>query len=71
VADLERMLHLLIAEPGARNNAGHCARQRLQEQYLWDSVSREIEQVYLQLNRWKEPETNRSSLANSVRNNAA
>lgn len=47
VADLERMLRLLIADRAAREFAGRRARQRIQDQYQWPKITAEIEQVYL------------------------
>jgi glycosyltransferase involved in cell wall biosynthesis len=52
-ADLERMLRLLIGDTHVREAAGRCARRRIQEQYLWSEVAREVERVYLEMVGWK------------------
>ncbi len=48
-ADLERMLRLLISEPGVRTAAARKARERVWEHYLWSRVARQIESVYREL----------------------
>jgi hypothetical protein len=52
-ADLERMLRLLIADTHVRKAAGRRAKRRIQEQYLWSEVAREVERVYLEMVGWK------------------
>ena len=46
VADLARMLQLLLANPQMRAEAGNRARQRMQELYLWPRITGQIAQVY-------------------------
>ena len=53
VADLERMLRLLIGEPRIREDAGARAKRRIQDQYLWPKITDEIERVYLEMMGWK------------------
>jgi glycosyltransferase involved in cell wall biosynthesis len=48
-ADLERMLRLLISEPGVRTAAARKTRERVWEHYLWGRVVRQVESVYLEL----------------------
>ena len=47
VADLERMLRLLIADREIREDAGRSAKRRIEYQYLWPKIAKEIEGVYL------------------------
>jgi glycosyltransferase involved in cell wall biosynthesis len=47
--DLERMLRILIAAPQLRQAAGSVARLRVAEQYQWATISKSIEEVYLQM----------------------
>jgi glycosyltransferase involved in cell wall biosynthesis len=54
VADLERMLHLLINDPEARKEAGRRAKRRIQEEYLWEKIAAQVEQVYINLYGWKQ-----------------
>ena len=44
--DLERMLRLLISEPGVRKAAADKTRESVWEHYLWGRVAREIEGNY-------------------------
>jgi glycosyltransferase involved in cell wall biosynthesis len=53
VADLERMLRLLIADPEIRRQAGISARDRVREHYLWPDIVEQIEQCYLDSLGWK------------------
>lgn len=46
VNDLTRMLSLLISNPELRRAAVEGALQRVEQQYLWDSITTRIEQVY-------------------------
>jgi glycosyltransferase involved in cell wall biosynthesis len=54
IADLERMLRLLINDSEARNDAGRRAKQRIQDEYLWDKFAAQVQQVYLDLYGCKE-----------------
>jgi glycosyltransferase involved in cell wall biosynthesis len=47
VADLERMLRLLIADREIREGMGRSAKRRIEEHYLWPKIAQEIEGVYL------------------------
>jgi glycosyltransferase involved in cell wall biosynthesis len=49
VADLTRMLGLLLSDSKLRVAAGVKARQRIQERYLWPRIATEIGQVYDEL----------------------
>jgi glycosyltransferase involved in cell wall biosynthesis len=49
VADLERMLCMLIEAPEIRENTGLRARDRVPKLYQWDSVATEVRGIYLQL----------------------
>ncbi len=53
-ADLERMLRLLISQAEVREAAGRAAKRRIQGQYLWGEVAREVERVYLDVVGWKQ-----------------
>ena len=46
VDDLTQHLESLIANPAIRAVAGTAARNRVEQEYDWDRISREIEQVY-------------------------
>lgn len=46
VADLERMLRLLLGEKTLRQAAGARAQQIIRESYLWEKVTPQIENVY-------------------------
>lgn len=47
--DLERMLRLLIADTGVREAAARKGQERVRERYLWNKITEQIEDVYLQL----------------------
>ena len=47
--DLERMLRLLIAGTGVREAAARKGQERVRERYLWNKITEQIEDVYLQL----------------------
>jgi len=49
VADLTRMLALLIRADSLRADAGRAARRRIEEQYLWPKIAKEIEMAYLEM----------------------
>jgi glycosyltransferase involved in cell wall biosynthesis len=46
VADLRRMLALLLNDEGLREAAGERARTRVEQNYLWNHVTAQIELVY-------------------------
>jgi glycosyltransferase involved in cell wall biosynthesis len=46
--DLERMLRLLISEPGIRKAAAIRAREKVRERYLWNGIAKEVEDIYLE-----------------------
>src|SRR5258708_5698212 len=46
VADLKRMLRLLIHADALRAEAGQAARDRIIERYLWPKIAKEIEEAY-------------------------
>src|SRR5436305_2998937 len=45
-ADLAKMLSLVLNSPGLRDEAGTKARIRIEQNYLWDNVTRRIDAVY-------------------------
>ncbi len=49
VDDLSDRLSFLIANPAIREAAGKAARKRVEEEYQWDKISREIEQSYFEV----------------------
>jgi glycosyltransferase involved in cell wall biosynthesis len=49
VLDLERMLRLLIGDADLRERAAKKAKERIQHGYLWPQITKQIEQVYLDL----------------------
>jgi len=49
VADLTRMLALLIQADSLRADAGRAARRRIEEQYLWPKITKEIETAYFEM----------------------
>ena len=55
-ADLERMLDLLIHNPGLRHQSAARERERIQGQYLWPEIARSIEKVYYNALGWKPSE---------------
>lgn len=46
VADLERMLRLLIENPQLRQITAESAKRRVQEKYLWKQIADEVGQTY-------------------------
>ncbi|HEV2699548.1 MAG TPA: glycosyltransferase, partial [Terriglobales bacterium] len=44
--DLAKMLSVLLTNPGLRDEAGKKARIRIEQNYLWDNVTRRIDAVY-------------------------
>jgi glycosyltransferase involved in cell wall biosynthesis len=49
IADLSRMLRLLIRADALRAEAGRAARNRIEERYLWPKIAKEIEEVYQEM----------------------
>jgi glycosyltransferase involved in cell wall biosynthesis len=49
VVDLTRLLALLIQADSLRADAGQAARRRIEEQYLWPKITREIEAAYFEM----------------------
>lgn len=54
-ADLAECLRFLIANPAAREAAGRMARKRIEDEYQWQKVAEEIEQVYFDMLGLKSP----------------
>jgi len=48
-SDLTDRLRFLIANPAVREAAGKLARQRIEDQYQWQRVAREIENAYFRM----------------------
>jgi hypothetical protein len=46
------MLHLLITDPEVREAAGHAAKQRIREQYLWPKIAQQVEEAYMEMMGW-------------------
>jgi len=55
--DLADKLRFLIANPAVREGAGQAAKARIQAQYLWPTIAKNIEQVYLEIARGGQPDT--------------
>ncbi len=54
IDDLERMLRLLVQDPGARVKAAIKASERIQKHYLWADIAKRIELDYLDLLGWSQ-----------------
>jgi glycosyltransferase involved in cell wall biosynthesis len=54
IADLERMLRLLISDREVREFAATAARERVRERYLWPQIAQDIERAYWKLIGWPE-----------------
>ena len=52
LADLERMLDLLVRNPELRRQAAARARARVQNQYLWPEIAQSIETAYYKVLGW-------------------
>jgi glycosyltransferase involved in cell wall biosynthesis len=52
VADLQRMLDLLIRDPELRRQSAVRGRERIQEQYRWPAIARSIEKAYHRVLGW-------------------
>jgi len=50
--DLADRLRFLIVNPAARQAAGRTAKKRIEEQYQWQKIARDIEKTYFQLMGW-------------------
>ncbi len=46
VADLERMLRLLLSDSQVRKSAARRGQQRVRERYLWRAVAEDVDRVY-------------------------
>jgi glycosyltransferase involved in cell wall biosynthesis len=51
--DLADRLRFLIANPAVREAAGRAAKTRIQEQYLWPTITAEIESAYFRVMGWE------------------
>ena len=60
VDDLSDRLRFLIGNPAIREAAGKAARKRVEEEYQWDKISREIEQAYFEVLGLKSRDAKRS-----------
>ncbi len=49
LADLKQMLELLIRADSLRTAAGKAAKKRIEEHYLWPSITKEIEAAYYEM----------------------
>jgi glycosyltransferase involved in cell wall biosynthesis len=49
VADLQRMLELLLSEPELRNRTGIRAQARVRQHYLWENVTKGIATIYSEM----------------------
>jgi glycosyltransferase involved in cell wall biosynthesis len=56
LTDLERMLDLLVHDPGLRRQSAARGRERIQGQYLWPEVARSIETAYYNVLGWSRSE---------------
>ena len=50
--DLADRLRFLIANPAVRQAAGQTAKKRIEGQYQWQKIARDIEKTYFQLMGW-------------------
>jgi glycosyltransferase involved in cell wall biosynthesis len=53
VADLERVLTVLLSDPRICQAAGRAGQERIRQSYLWTGIAGEIERAYLQLLGWE------------------
>jgi glycosyltransferase involved in cell wall biosynthesis len=56
LTDLERMLDLLVHDPGLRRQSAARGRERIQGQYLWPEIARSIETAYYNILGWSRSE---------------
>ncbi|MBZ5664839.1 MAG: glycosyltransferase family 4 protein [Acidobacteriia bacterium] len=54
--DLERMLELLVHDPGLRRRAAALERERIQSEYLWPAIAHSIETAYYKVLDWSPSE---------------
>jgi glycosyltransferase involved in cell wall biosynthesis len=66
VADLERMMRLLLSDRQVREEAGRRGQQRIREHYLWPQIASQIEQAYLNLLGWEELPSREAALEHEV-----
>jgi glycosyltransferase involved in cell wall biosynthesis len=62
---LQQMITMLIADADLRSAVGKTAQQRIQQEYLWDDVTEQLEQIYVKLTAKKSttiPTTVRASV---------
>ena len=52
-ADLADRLRFLIANPALREAAGRAARKRIEDEYRWQTIAREIETTYFRVLGWE------------------
>jgi len=71
VADLERMIRLLLAESQVRKEAARAAQERIRAHYLWPQIALEIEREYLSLAGWQESVAPAVAGATPMRGSAA
>jgi glycosyltransferase involved in cell wall biosynthesis len=48
-SDLQRMLEMLLAQPGLRQKMGRAAQRRAEQRYLWQSVAEQVAVIYSEL----------------------
>jgi glycosyltransferase involved in cell wall biosynthesis len=63
---LQQMITMLIADADLRSGVAEKARQKIRREYLWENVTRRLEQLYLELTAKKSttiPPTVRASAA--------
>ena len=53
VADLERLIRLLLADSHVREEAARSAQERIRQHYLWPQIAAQIERAYLNLVGWQ------------------
>lgn len=51
VAEMARVMQMLITNPLLRQGIGQVARQRIANSYEWEQITRQVEQVYLKIMR--------------------
>jgi len=55
VADLERMIRLLLSDAQVRAQAGRSAQEKIRAHYQWPEITVALEKVYFSLMRWTPP----------------
>jgi len=71
VADLERMIRLLLVESQVRKEAARATQERIRAHYLWPQIASEIEREYLNLAGWQESVAPAVAGATPMRGSAA